>query len=88
MIVQVGHELLVDGDNNILMSDITYRGKQDLSKDFRIAVNPILYNRVSARKMMYWFIYNYRRSWRVWFGSRRDVDGALCYTYCFDFKKW
>ena len=65
MIVQVGHELLVDGDNNIPMSDITYRGKQDLSKDFRIAVNLILYNRVSARKMMCWFIYNYRRSWRA-----------------------
>ena len=84
----MGHELLIDGDNNIPMSNVMYRGKQYLSEDFRIVVNLRLYNRVSTKKMMYWFIYNYRISWRAWFGSSRDVDGALCYIYCSNSKKW
>ena len=34
-------------------------GNKHLSEYFRIVVNLILYNRVSTKKMIYWYIYIY-----------------------------
>ena len=42
MIVQVGHELLVDDDNNMPVPELLTVGNKDLSEDFPIAVNLIL----------------------------------------------
>ena len=50
MIVQVSHEILVDGDNNMHVSEAAYRGKQRFERRLSDSSQPNIIKKASVKE--------------------------------------